>query len=282
MKAISYAIFGYKRHMQNSYQFDTYMRGLWVNFRVNRVLYPGWQIVINTDDETVNSHYIVLFDYMMTAGQQRICPSKQSLCLSMLWRLKPAFERNSELKSVFSHVICRDCESIGTYREAQMVQEWIAEDKTLHCITDSISHNIPMMGGMVGFRPAYLSQRMGVNTWDQLMALNPGIDFNRKGSDQDFMNRIMYHKLADSATEHFILGMKHTVTPTGGRHYEVPDIEVDGVDPIHKSLNDCAGHVGASGFYEAPMIKWLNETDPFREEYADIERQFPQICFWRK
>jgi hypothetical protein len=206
----------------------------------------------------------------------------ESLCLSMLWRLKPAFERNSELKSVFSHVICRDCESIGTYREAQMVQEWIAEDKTLHCITDSISHNIPMMGGMVGFRPVYLSLKMDVQTWDQLMALNPRIDFNRKGSDQDFMNRIMYPKLADSATEHFILGMKQTITPTGGRHYEVPDIEVDGVDPIHKSLNDCAGHVGASGFYEAPMIKWLNETDPHRDEYADIERQFPQICFWRK
>jgi hypothetical protein len=280
MKAVSYAIFGYNRHMQNSYQFDTYMRGLWVNFRVNRVLYPGWKTIISTDDESYNSHKD-LFDYMSTHGAWKLeNKSVDSLCGAMLWRLRPAFIGFQEW--AYTHVICRDCESIGTYREAQMVQEWITEDKTLHCITDSISHNIPMMGGMVGFRPAYLSQRMGVNTWDQLMALNPGIDFNRKGSDQDFMNRIMYPKLADSATEHFILGMKQTIPPTGGRHYEVPDIEVEGVDPIHKSLDDCAGHVGASGFYDPPMIKWLNETDPHRDEYSDIERQFPQICFWRK
>jgi hypothetical protein len=28
------------------------------------------------------------------------------------------------------------------------------------------------------------------------------------------------------------------------------------------------------------MLKWLNTLDPFRDEYKEIEKQFPQIFFW--
>lgn len=279
MKAISYSLFGHGRNMQNSYQFDTYLRGMWVNLRVNRVLYPGWTTIINIDTQSYNSPFLPLLSSIPGVEFLQFDPSLP-LCEAMLQRLKPVFSTNGQW--TFTHVLCRDCESIGTYREAQMVAEWIAEDKTLHCITDSVSHNVAMMGGMIGLRPAYVSMKMSIQTFQQLMLRNPGIDFSRKGSDQDFMNRVMYPMLADSSTEHFILGMKQNIPQTGGRHYEVPDIEAEGVDPAHKSLNDCAGHVGASGFYEAPMIKWLNEVDPFRDEYEEIERQFPQICFWRK
>ena len=62
----------------------------------------------------------------------------------MLWRLLPIFEYNVE------RIICRDTDSPLTYREAQMVKEWENSPKVVHAITDSVSHNIPLMGGMIG------------------------------------------------------------------------------------------------------------------------------------
>lgn len=280
---ISYSLFGYGQNVKDSFEFNTYLRGVMTNARVNRVLYPGWDIVLNIDSVSYYSPFNKVFNWLSGKGliKLNIKSDYDAMCLKMLWRLMPAFFPAND-QWAYTHVLCRDIDSIGTYRERQAVDQWIREDKTIHCITDSVSHNIPMMGGMIGVRPDYFSMRLGVSSWQQLMNLNPGIDFNRKGSDQDFLNRIVYPKCADSATEHFVLGMKQSIPEGGGRHYSIADIPVEDVDPIHRSLNDCAGHIGAAGYYEAPMVKWLNTIDPFRDEYAEIERQFPQLFFWRQ
>lgn len=274
---ISYSLFGLNQNVQNSFEFHTYLRGLWVNARVNRVLYPGWDIAVHTERYIYEAFQPVL-DWLSSRGiiYTSFPPhTNVPLCKKMLWRMYPAFDSN------YTHVLCRDTDSVGTFRERQAVQEWVNEDKTIHCITDSVSHNIPMMGGMIGIRPQHFTMRMRINSWDELMQLAGSIDFSRKGSDQDFLNSKIYPKCADSATEHFILGMKQTIPEGGGRHYSIPDVEVDGVPTEHKMLNDCAGHIGAAGYYEPPMVKWLNQVDPYRDEYAEIERQFPNIFFWR-
>lgn len=284
MKAISYSLFGYGRQpQQGSFEFQTYLRGMWTNMRVNRVIYPGWKMIVTVDSDTSRAPDInKILNWAYDRDLVDIVAQKNApLCISMLWRLWPIFEMDNN-KCRYSHVLCRDIDSISTYREVQMVQEWIDEDKTIHCITDSISHNIPMMGGMVGFRPAYFTDRMKCRSWDQLMELAGNMDFSRKGSDQDFLGRYVYPPNADSATEHFILGMKQTIPEGGGRHYRVPDIEIEGVDPVQKCTNDLAGHVGAAGCYEPVMVKWLNTMDPFRDDYAEIEKQFPQLFFWRQ
>lgn len=131
---------------------------------------------------------------------------------------------------------------------------------------------------MIGFRPAHLSSRLTVNKWDELMKLG-SFDYNRKGTDQDFLNKYVYPKCAESATEHFVLGMVHNLPETNGRHYSIPDIEIE-VDPIFKVTNDCAGHIGAAGYYEPPTLKFLNHIDPYNYEYKEIESKFPHIFFW--
>lgn len=279
---ISYSLFGYGQNVANSFEFNTYLRGLMVNVRINRVLYPGWDTVVNIDGQTLNSPFKRLFDWLgnMPFVHFNIFPSEGALCWKMLWRLSPMFWKDGD-EPLYGYVLCRDLDSIGTYRERQAVLQWVQEDKTIHCITDSVSHNIPMMGGMIGIRPQHFTMRMRINSWDELMQLAGSMDFSRKGSDQDFLNSKIYPKCADSATEHFILGMKQTIPEGGGRHYSIPDVEVDGVPTEHKMLNDCAGHIGAAGYYEPPMVKWLNQVDPYRDEYAEIERQFPNIFFWR-
>lgn len=281
MKAISYAVFGYNKQREaNSFEFDAYARGFFLNVRINRVIYPDWISVLNIDPSSYDSPYKVIFDWLAenTPTIINICPEDTPLCKAMLWRLKTVFDYDHP-NWKYTHTICRDTDSIGTYREAQAVAQWIQEDKAVHCITDSISHDVPMMGGMCGFRPGYVNDKLKITTildqtWDRLLAIGKDIDFNRKGSDQYFLDRFVYPKVSDSATEHFVLGMKHTIPEGNGRHYSIPDIEID-VDPVHKFLDTCAGHIGAAGCYGTPTLKWLKTLDPFRDEYNEIMKHLP-------
>lgn len=279
--AISYSIFGYDRILNNSWaEYETYLRGFFVNVRFNRVLYPGWTTVLNIDAQSYSPHR-KLYDWFKKKNliDIHIQPDDEPLCVGMLWRLKTVFHYVHP-EWTYSHVLCRDTDSISTYREAQAVQQWIDEGKAAHCITDSISHTIPMMGGMIGFRPSELSSRLGLHEWEDVIALGSGIDFRRKGSDQDFLNKFVYPKVAESVTEHFVLGMPHNLKEGNGRHYSIPDIKIE-VDEKFKVTNDCCGHIGSAGFYEPPTIKFLTQIDPYRDEYESIEKQFPRLFFWR-
>lgn len=293
MKAISYSLFGYnKAREQNSFDFHSYLRGFHINIRFNRILYPNWITVLNLDESTYNSPYKAIFDWHQEKGYCRLSLRDEApLCKAMLWRLATVFDYDHP-NWRYTHVICRDLDSIATYREAQMVTEWVKEDKAIHCITDSVSHTIPMMGGMVGFRPGYVNDLLQITNkpdqaWDRLSKLAPDIDFKRKGTDQDFLNRIIYPKCAHHATEHFILGMRHDVLEGNGRHYSIyPNIQPEGVsldmmDKLEEKL--LCGHVGSAGFYESPTMSFLYHHDPYKEDYKELEEMkgFEQIFYYR-
>ena len=286
--AISYALFGYDRERaHNCFDFLSYLRSMHICLRFNRLIYPGWQMVVNIDKATFDSPYKSLFLWYVQKGYIRfvIHENGAPLCRAMLWRLHTVFSYTHP-EWEFSHVICRDLDSISTYREAQMVAEWVKEDKAMHCITDSVSHTIPAMGGMVGFRPGYVNDIMKItqhpqDAWNNLMAMAIDIDYRVKGSDQDFLGRVMYPKLCQNATEHFIKGRPHDLVEGNGRHYSVPT-EPIAVSPKFVETNLLAGHVGAAGVYEAPTRKFLYYDDPFKSDYAEIEtmKGFEQLFYW--
>lgn len=287
--AISYSLFGYNRERYaNCFDFSSYLRGVHLNIRFNRIIYPGWKTILNLDHATYNSPYKKIIDWHISKGylEINICPDNEKLCKAMLWRLKPIFDYDHP-NFRYTHILCRDLDSIATYREAQMVQQWMEENKTIHCITDSVSHNIPMLGGMCGFMPGYFNGRMGLQKdpqykWDELLAMADDIDYSRKGSDQDFLNRVVYPKCSESSTEHFIKGMPHNLAEGNGRHYSVSNVDVVGVDRKYEQTNLLAGHCGASGFYEAPTMKFLYWEDPYKEDYAELEtmEEFRHIFYW--
>ncbi len=160
-KAISYSLFGFERVTpDNCFAFETYVRGFFVNCRINRVLYPEFVTVLNIDELSFASPYNKIFTWLEENLKVLIVRKANNvpLCRAMLWRLETSFTFEHP-NWVYSHVLCRDTDSISTYREAQAVSQWIAEDRAVHCITDSISHNIPMMGGMIGIRPGYINDR---------------------------------------------------------------------------------------------------------------------------
>jgi hypothetical protein len=268
MKIITYALFGYNKTNENCFDFYTYLRGLAINIRLQRLLLPDYTINLQTDKETYEAFKDLFDGYKIEININEPAP----LCLAMLWRMKPVFNTN------YTHVLCRDLDSPLTYREAQCVKHWENKNKAAHAITDSISHNIPMLGGMIGFKTNVFSQYTGFPTWED-MVHNKGINYDIKGSDQDLLNRYVYPHFAqhgrDSITQHYMKGMPNTFL--SDYHSEVPNIELNIPNEYAmKESNDCAVHIGQAGWNETGTFKFL------RKHWIDFEqeKQYKQIFYW--
>lgn len=274
MNAIGYSIFGYNNKHEGSLDFRSYLRGLHINLRVSELLYPDWKLHITTDYETFNA-YSEYFRLINDRIELKII-DRQPLCLMMLYRLYPIFlDQYNEVK--YERVICRDSDSLLSYRERQAVQYWQNGTKMAHAITDSISHSITLMGGMIGFKSGNFRDRMAVQTFDDLIAISQGIDWNVKGADQVFLNRYVLPRVADSITEHFVLG--HPQTFRGDCHNFIHDVDL-GLPQEYKELNHLGWHIGASGFQTDQTILFLKKHGKNNDFYEDVEKQFPEIFYW--
>ena len=285
MKAIAYSLFGYnKAKHPDCFDFPSYLRGLSINVRLCRMVYPGWTVILHTDRETHDA-YQRYFELMPITVN--VLPSA-ALTKAMLWRLKPVYEKNwSEEAQGFTdwkytHVLCRDLDSPVTYREAQAVQYWINKDKAIHCITDSVSHNLPMLGGMIGIRPHYFTERTNTKTWDELMSLGAHIDYSNKGADQVFLNSHIYPVFSrhghDSVTQHYLEGMPNSFLTD--YHREIQPLDLPDVPFEYKCTNDCAVHIGQSGWNETPTLKIFNKYEHIFSDIIEAEKKYPLIFYW--
>lgn len=283
MNAISYSLFGYNQQHENCYDFRAYLRGLHLNIRIAELLYPGWDIHLSTDKASYGSPYIHYFNELQNNKKIRVeIFDPAPLCQMMLWRLFPMFRNNPANGEVYyDRIICRDTDSLLSYRERQAVTYWERGPKMAHSITDSISHTIPIMGGMCGFMSGPFRDRMSAQSFDALMCTAQGIDFNRKGTDQDFLNRYVLPKVADSITEHFVLG--HPQTFRGDCHNFIHDIDLKeiGVPDELKETNGYGFHVGASGFQTDAVVKCLEKHGKDNEYWNDTEKQYPEVFYWK-
>lgn len=269
MKYISYSLFGYGKREHNCFDFSSYLRGMWINIRLARCIYPDWRIYICVDEKTFE-HFESLFNRWKQYNVVfKVLPT-EPLCKAMLWRLLPIFEYNVE------RIICRDTDSPLTYREAQMVKEWENSPKVLHAITDSVSHNIPLMGGMIGLTKHVKDK------FPNFESILDYRDYNNKGTDQETLNAKLYPIYAAHGTEsilqHYILGMPNTFL--SGYKNSFNNESLENVKEIYRQTNDTCGHIGAAGWYEAPMIKFLNRYDEFKDEYKELEKEYKHIFYW--
>lgn len=281
MNAISYSLFGYNQQHDQCYDFRAYMRGLHLNIRIAELLYPGCTVCVAIDQSV---HYSPYRDYFTNlAFDKRLdvyLQATKPLCEMMLYRLLPMFIIDGG-NNKYDRVICRDTDSLLSYRERQAVAYWERGPKMAHAITDSVSHTITLMGGMIGFMSGPFRDRMGVTSFDQLLSLSQGIDFNRKGADQDFLNRYVLPKVADSITEHFVLG--HPQTFRGDCHNFIHGIDLKeiGVPDELKETNGYGFHIGASGFQTDAVVKFLEKHGKDNEYWEGLEKQYPSIFYWR-
>jgi hypothetical protein len=278
--AISYSLFGYNQQHENCYDFRAYLRGLHLNIRIAEVLYPSWAAFVSVDESTFGSPYGQYITKLFHDGKidARVQPSAE-LCTMMLWRLCPIFiMQDGKLK--YDRVSCRDTDSLLSYRERQAIEYWLRGTKMAHTMADSVSHTVDIMGGMCSFQSGPLRDRMGVNSFDELLSLSQGIDFNRKGADQDFLNRFVLPKVADSITEHFVLG--HPQTFRGDCHNFIHDIDLKeiGVPDELRETNGYGFHIGAAGFQTDAVVKFLQKYGKDNEYWEGIEKQYPEVFYW--
>jgi hypothetical protein len=283
--AISYSLFGWNQQHENCLDFKSYMRGLHLNIRITELLYPGWKVVVMIDQSVTESPYVNLF-YELDKERKidlYIMPTAE-LCRMMLYRLYPMFLYDNPLEGLkfrYDRIICRDTDSLLSYRERQAVAYWERSPKMAHAITDSISHTITLMGGMIGFQSGPFRERMGVKSFDELLSLSQGIDFNQKGADQDFLNRYVLPKVADSITEHFVLG--HPQTFRGDCHNFIHDIDLKeiGVPDELKETNGYGFHIGAAGFQTDAVVRFLHKHGKDNEYWEGLEKQYPELFYWQ-
>ena len=283
-KCIVYSLFGYDRVRQdNCFDFNSYLRGLMINIRMSRLIFPDWEIYLQTDKAT-NDAWGKLFEKLPITLE--VHQNNVPLTLAMLWRMRPIFEMKARMWK-YSHVLCRDLDSPPTYREAQAVQYWINRD------TDSVSHNLPLLGGMIGVRPDYFNERMGVHTWRDMININPSFKWEQKGADQLYLNDVVYPRFAnqgsDSITQHYFLGMPNTFlsdfktcgcpSTVGHESHCINNIEVDLPHDLKESNSVC-GHIGAAGYYETAMFKFLRKHWDKFEDLIKIEKQYPNVFYW--
>lgn len=289
MKAIVYSLFGYGKERQaNCFDFNSYIRGLMINIRMNRLLFPEWNVVLETDSTTYEAFKYLFDNIGITVNVNKPDP----LCLAMLWRLKPVFEQEPNQDWKYTHILCRDLDSPPTWRDAQAVEYWIKRDKALHAITDSVSHNLPLLGGMIGVRPAYFTERVG-QSWEDMISIGREIDFNRKGSDQTFLNKYIYPAFAkpgsDSITQHYFNGMGNTFLgdfrtctcpPTAGHEpHCINNVELN-LPFEYSESNSVAGHIGAAGAYTGALFKFLHRYKDQFKDLIEVEEEYPTIFYW--
>jgi hypothetical protein len=280
MNAIAYSLFGYNQQHENCYDFRSYLRGLHLNIRIAELLYPGWSICVAIDQSVHYSPYREYFTNLSLDKRLDVyLQATRPLCEMMLYRLLPMFMIEGN-KNKYDRVLCRDTDSLLSYRERQAIEYWMRGTKMAHSLTDSISHNIPLMGGMCSFMSGPFRARMGVKSFDELLSLSQGIDFNNKGADQDFLNRYVLPKVADSITEHFVLG--HPQTFRGDCHNFIHDIDLKeiGVPDELKETNGYGFHIGASGMQTDAVVKFLQKHGKDNEYWEGIEKQYPETFYW--
>jgi hypothetical protein len=285
MNAISYSLFGWSDNHDQQISFKSYLRGLHLNIRVAQVLYPDWDVCVMADESVLSSPYHELLSDLSTKGKIQLKTVRTAeLCLMMLYRLCPLFFNALDGKIKYDRVICRDTDSLLSYRERQAVAYWEQGPKMAHAITDSISHTVTLMGGMIGFKSGPFRDRTAVKSLGELLLLSNDINLTYKGSDQDFLNRYVLPKVHDSITEHFVLG--HPQTFRGDCHNFIHDIDLTeqlgGLsEDIYKELNGYGFHIGASGFQTDAVVKWLAQWGIDNEYWEELEKQYPDVMYWQ-
>lgn len=291
-KYISYALFGFdKERVNGCFDFSSYLRGLTLCLRFNKMLYPEWQTILNTDISTYQAFpdfFKILQDRNLLVIEQN--PNNVPLCEAMLWRMKPIYTQTA------THVLCRDLDSPATYREVQAVQMWLNKGtKAMHAITDSVSHDVPLLGGMIGISVDAFKSRTGTNNWGDFRNMCR-LDLSGKGSDQTFLNSKIYplvaEKGSDSITQHYFKGHGktwlsdfHTCScwleqPALGHKQGCPLDVALGIPIELKETDECCQHIGSAGYNEPATMRWVNKHKAKFEDIITAELLYPKIFYW--
>lgn len=240
MKVISYSIF--RGEGKQNFEFQAYLRGIYFNARMNRLIYPEW-ITWTHIESSVYKQYEDYFLWLANnLGIKFFRVGASEFCTMMLYRIALCF-----YELPISYIICRDSDAITTLREAQSVQRWIQSGKDAHVIHDNSAHG-GLMGGMVGFKADAIRKHFAI-----FSDLIKGFDLRKHGSDQHLMNQRILPLVKDS--------LYTDVFPKEDRSNRLWE------------SNLCCSFIGSAGFNELETLRFFRKfdnKDRGEKEFKDI------------
>lgn len=263
MKVISYSLFG----DPSSFEFPFYLRGVYFNARMNHILYPEFINWIFVSRNILDYHGELLNDLLEFGNVDltSIRDHKQR-CQSMLWRMHPIFYNN------VTHILCRDLDSVSTYREAMCVYDWLHSPYEFHAINDNAAHS-GLMGGLVGFNCAKFRELTGYKSFDQMVS---GCDFSKHGSDQNWMNKFVAPKIKNNLLFHNLKGQ--------GAQAAAVKTEVPKMKDISEKLwttDLISRYIGSAGVIDFELLRWFKANDP-DPKFDEFERKYKEVFYWAR
>lgn len=247
MKVIAYSIF--KANCE-PFEFMAYMRGLYFNARMNKLIYPDWQTWIYVQDK-IYDQYERYFSGLPVARVEVL--GEAPLCEAMLWRMRPLFADG------VTHLLCRDADAITTYRESKSVESWIQSNRLVHAILDNPAHS-GLMGGMIGLRSGAIKKIFKDSLikpkWSDLVVNQ---NLSQRGSDQNLLNRI------SPLIQDEILWA------------DTPPTRKD--SPLWESDLTCR-HIGSAGVVDMEVLRFFKRFD--NTDWSEFEKQHSDICYWQR
>jgi hypothetical protein len=253
--------------------FDKYLLGVYFNARMNRLLYPHWQTVVFVDYRVKKQHRAYFADLEKLGSNLAVVAtdSHRPLWELVLSRVRPLFDAST------THVLCRDLDSITTYREAQAVDEWIDSGLACHAIADNVYHTAPLMAGMCAFDVTQCRQLL--EEYESFEHLVDGFNLERRGSDQWLLGMRVWPKCRTRALVHCLAGRARTdaaVVKTQIRPDPVRDVR-----PELSESNLVAAFIGQAGINELELLRFFHRHDEQRRFY-EFEDEHRNICYWRR
>jgi hypothetical protein len=272
MKIICYSIF---RAPCEDFEFKAYLRGLYFNARMNKLIYPDWRTCIVFSKSVYTEYKQYAHDLHDSLGVIIIEQSDDVLCKAMLWIMLPLF--CGPAFPELTHIICRDADAITTYKEAQAVEEWVNSGLGFHGITDNPAHSLPMMGGMVGFKADHFRQLFP--KWKTFEDMTKRFNLSKHGSDQQLLMSDIYPKAKGSLFVHAFDGY------TGDREVKrviqwVTIEAIPGVSPKLWESNLTCRHIGSAGIVDMETLRFFKRFD--KTDYSEFEKKHSDICYWRR
>lgn len=262
MKVLSYSLFG----DPSSFEFGYYLRGVYFNARMNRILYPGFVTVVGLDTIAAANHKWLLLDVGNLLNVKVHYYQHKEKCQSMLQRMHPIWDDST------THVICRDLDSVSTYREALCAYEWLNSGLPYHAINDNAAHG-GLMGGLVAFKSEDFKRDTGYTSFDQMIK---GQDLSKHGSDQNFMNKYIHPKIKHGLMLHKLKG--------AGVEAKVVKTEVPASGPIDKKLwisDLISRYIGSAGVIDMELLRFFKSVDP-NPKFDEFEKRYKNIFYWRQ
>lgn len=261
MKCISYSLFG----DPSSFEFSFYLRGAYFNVRMNRILLPDFHTIIHTTPELIEKYWafwqgLGKLNPKLTVQEEDNNPER---CRGMMWRMKPLFEE-TEL------VLCRDLDSVVTYREANCIHHWLRSGLPYHAINDNDAHG-GLMGGLVGFKTQNFRKDTGYTSFDKMIQ---GQNLSKHGSDQNFMNKYLHPKIKHGL-------MMHKLKGAGVAAARVETSAPNGVvDKKYWTSDLVSRYIGTAGVIDFELLRFFRSMDA-DAACDNFEKTFPQIMYWQ-